>query len=185
MQAYIVSDGDYHTALFKHLYCITASALEDAGYEVLHTAVSRGMLRPCAGCFGCWVQKPGECVVSDGIGEINRNSINSDLVVYLCPVVFGQFSANIKDVIDRWLPNMLPFFMTRPDGSTMHPPRYRDYPRQLMIGYGDGLSDGDAELFCDITKKHRGNVEAAAYRDDETLLRTIQTIPAGRIGGLL
>jgi hypothetical protein len=131
------------------------------------------------------VQKPGECVIPDSIGEINRRAINSDLVVYLSPVVFGQFSANIKDVIDRWLPNMLPFFMTRPDGSTMHPPRYRDYPRQLMIGYGEDVSKEDEELFRDITKKHRSNVEAVVYRSDEALVHTIKEIPSARIGGML
>ncbi len=185
MQAYIISDEDYHTGTFKQLYCVTAATLENAGYKVSHTAINRGMLRSCGGCFGCWVQKPGECIVSDGIGEINRTAINSDLVVYLSPVVFGQFSANIKDVIDRWLPNMLPFFMTRPDGSTMHPPRYRDYPQQLMIGYGEAVSQDNAALFCDITKKHRSNVEAIVYYDDETLIQTIQNIPTERIGGLL
>ncbi len=185
MQAYVLSDEEFHTGRYEKLYGTVLAALEGAGYEVSHAAVGRGTLRCCAGCFGCWVQKPGECIVADGIGEINRSSINSDLVVYLSPVVFGQFSANIKNVIDRWLPNMLPFFITRPDGSTMHPPRYRDYPRQLIIGYGDDLSEEDAQLFCDITKKHRGSVEAVVYRDDESLNETIMKIPTRRIGGLL
>ena len=44
--------------------------------------------------------------------------MTSDVVVYLCPVVFGQFSANMKYAIDRWLPNMLPYFITKDDGST-------------------------------------------------------------------
>lgn len=185
MQAFILSDEEFHNDLFQHLYRTVIVELEGAGYTLTHTVISRGLLHSCAGCFGCWVQKPGECIVSDGIGEINRRAISSDLVVYLCPVVFGQFSANIKDVIDRWLPNMLPFFMMRPDGSTMHPPRYRDYPRQLIVGYGENLTQEDAQLFCDITKKHRSNVEAVIYNDDETLVQTMRTIPVGRIGGLL
>lgn len=185
MRAFIVSDEEFHTDRYRKLQDAVLSALNDADYEISHAVITRGMLRPCAGCFGCWVQTPGECIITDGIGEINRTAINSDLVVYLSPVVFGQFSANIKNVVDRWLPNMLPFFMTRSDGSTMHPPRYRDYPRQLIVGYADDLSEEDARLFCDITVKHRSNVEAVVYRDDAAVTEAIRRIPPDRIGGPL
>jgi hypothetical protein len=138
------------------------------------------------GCFGCWVKTPGECVIKDDIGSINRAVMNSDVVVYLCPIVFGQYSANIKNAIDRWLPNMLPFFVTRPDGSTMHPRRYDTYPAQIMIGYGEGLTKQDAELFTDIIKKHRSNVEAFVYNEnDEDLLTCLSSSGLKRVGGSL
>jgi hypothetical protein len=138
------------------------------------------------GCFGCWVKKPGECVIGDKMSSINRSSMTSDAVFYLTPIVFGQFSANMKNVIDRWLPNMLPFFESRPDGSTMHPPRYADYPRQIMLGYADALEDEDARLFIDINKKHRNNSEVLIYRgNDSMLLEELGRIPLTRTGGQL
>jgi hypothetical protein len=120
------------------------------------------------GCFGCWVKKPGECVINDKISDLNRKQMNSDVVVFLTPLVFGQFSANMKNVLDRWLPNMLPFFYKRSDGSTMHPPRYSSYPMQLMVGYGEIVSDKDAQLFIDINKKHRFELEVLIWRDDSS-----------------
>jgi multimeric flavodoxin WrbA len=48
-------------------------------------------------------ENAGECIMKDGIVEINRACMTSDVVVYLCPIVFGQFSANIKFALDRWL----------------------------------------------------------------------------------
>jgi hypothetical protein len=79
---------------------------------------------------------------------------------------------------------MLPFFEIRPDGSTMHPPRYKLYPKQIMIGYG--ASGDDAQLFTDIIKKHRTNVEAFVYGgDDKELLAALDKIEPKRIGGSL
>lgn len=186
MIAYLVSDGEFETLLYRSLISAIEDYLNKKGFTVQQTTVQRGDLASCVGCFGCWVKKPGECVMNDGISEINRRSMNSDVTIYLCPVVFGQFSANMKNVIDRWLPNMLPYFMTRPDGSTMHPPRYENYPKQIMIGYGESLGDDDAALFTDINKKHRTNVEVLIFRGDtESLTRQLDGIRLERIGGLL
>ncbi len=186
MIAYLVSDGEFDTPLFRSLISTLETYLKKKGFTVLQTTVQRGELASCVGCFGCWIKKPGECVMNDGIGEINRRSMNSDITIYLCPVVFGQFSANMKNVIDRWLPNMQPFFMTRPDGSTMHPPRYEDYPKQIMVGYDESLDESDAALFTDINKKHRSNVEVLIFRGDtERLTRQLDGIRMERIGGML
>lgn len=186
MTAYLVSDGEFDTPLYRSLISAMEEYLKKKGFTVQQTTVQRNELASCVGCFGCWIKKPGECVMNDGIGEINRRSMNSDVTIYLCPVVFGQFSANMKNVVDRWLPNMLPYFMTRPDGSTMHPPRYEDYPKQIMIGYGDSLDESDAALFTYINKKHRSNVEVLIFRGDtESLTRQLDGIRLERIGGLL
>ncbi len=157
MKAYILSDMDYRTEAYTRLLSEVKEALRC--FEIEEKPIGRGDIHYCVGCFGCWVKTPGECLIKDDIANINRKMMNSDVVVYLVPVVFGQFSANIKYALDRWLPNMLPFFETRKDGSTTHPPRYESYPRQIMIGYGGNSDNEDAALFIDITKKHRSDVE--------------------------
>ncbi len=164
MKAYILSDKDYQTTAYTRLLAQVKEAL--SGFDIEEKQIGRGDIHYCVGCFGCWVKTPGECVIKDDIASINRAMMNSDVVVYLVPVVFGQFSANIKYALDRWLPNMLPFFQTRKDGSTMHPRRYESYPKQIMIGYGEHLNTEDAQLFCDITQKHRSSVDV--WIDDGT-----------------
>ena len=124
--------------------------------------------------------------MKDGIAEINRACMTSDVVVYLCPIVFGLFSANMKSVIDRWLPNMLPFFMTRKDGSTMHPPRYQDYPKQIFIGYGEDVSPEEVQLFQDITLKHRSNIAMIIdHGSNAEVLSALNKVELSRIGGSL
>ena len=184
MKATIITDKDYQTETFQRISDLTGTFLNDRGLETEMISIGRDDLAFCKGCFGCWVKKPGECVMKDMMAQINREYVNSDVVIYLNPVIFGQFSANIKNAVDRWLPNILPFFVTRPDGSTMHPSRYDTSPRLIMIGYGDELSAEDRQLFTDITKKNRSNVEVLIYQDsDQEIIDALSKIELGRVGG--
>jgi hypothetical protein len=187
MRAYIVSDKDYETGMFHELLAAVLSYFSSHGFTIEHTRIGRNDLASCIGCFGCWIKKPGECVIPDGIASINSTVMNSDVALYLSPVIFGQFSANIKDAIDRWLPNMLPFFMIRKDGSMMHPRRYPSYPKQIMIGYGNDITVEDAELFRDISQKHRSNVEVIIFdRNHPQIHNVLDEISLQRIiGGTL
>jgi multimeric flavodoxin WrbA len=185
MKALIISDKEYRTPVFERLNAQLKEYLSAKGFDIEETAVGRETLAFCKGCFGCWVKTPGECVMSDGMADINRAFMSSDIAVHLCPIVFGQFSANIKNAIDRWLPNILPFFIVRKDGSTMHPARYSSYPKQLMIGYSDGLDEEDKQLFADITRKHRNNVETFVYDGDAGLSETLSGLTFERAEGNL
>ncbi len=186
MKAAIIFDDDFNTEQSERIERALDGFFADKGFEVGKYRMAAKELAYCMGCFGCWVKKPGECVITDRIAELNRAQMNSDVVVFATPVVFGQFSANIKCVIDRWLPNMLPFFETRPDGSTMHPPRYKDYPKQIMLGYGANVSEDDRDLFTDITDNHRSNVEVLFWNESEEELRArLNQIQCKRIGGSL
>lgn len=185
MKAYMISDKEYQTGQFLKLSQMIFKYFHKKDFEVEEMQIGRDDLAFCMGCFGCWIKKPGECVINDKMSQINQKFMNSDVVIYLCPIIFGQFSANIKNAVDRWLPNMLPFFETRPDGSTMHPPRYEDYPNQLMIGYGEEISLEDEQLFLDIIQKHR-NVEALIFKDSNSkMIESLDKISLKREGGQL
>jgi multimeric flavodoxin WrbA len=163
MKALIISDQEYRTETFERLIQIVRQYLDEQKYEVECVGIDREDLAFCKGCFGCWIKKPGECVIDDKISYLNKAYINSDVTIILSPVIFGQFSANIKNLRDRWIPNILPFFERRPDGSTIHPARYPVYPRQIIIGYGNGLSEDDIKLFKAITINHLRNIEVLVY----------------------
>lgn len=186
MKALVIADREYLTRVYEGLYDLTDKYLKQKGIETELMELKAENLTFCMGCFSCWIKKPGECIINDQMAQINEKVMNSDIVIYLSPIVFGQFSPNIKNVIDRGLPNMLPFFERRPDGSTMHPPRYKTYPCQIIIGYGDGLSDEDQQLFIDVTKKHRRNIEVLIYQDPpQTIVESLNNLELRRVGGQL
>jgi len=172
MKALLISDQEYPTKTYQALNDLTGKFLKHKGFDTDMIELEAENLTFCMGCFGCWIKKPGECVIN--------------VVIYLSPIIFGQFSPNIKNIIDRSLPNMLPFFETRPDGSTMHPPRYDTYPRQIILGYGDEISDEDKQLFIDVTKKHRRNIEVLIYQETaENIVEVLNKMELGRVGGIL
>ena len=186
MQVYLISDGEFLTLRQKEIYHQLTEYFTAKGFSILEKILERDSLAFCRGCFDCWVKTPGECIMKDGIVEINRTCMTSDVVVYLCPIVFGQFSANMKFAIDRWLPNMLPFFITRKDGSTMHSPRYRDYAAQVFIGYGDSVSPEEAQLFTDINLNHRSSVTVITdHGDNEEIIAALNGVSLNRAGGAL
>lgn len=186
MKALLISDKEYPTKTYQGLKDLIDMFLGKKGFETEMMEVGAENLTFCMGCFGCWIKKPGECVINDMMTQINRSVMNSDVVIYISPIIFGQFSANIKNTVDRSIPNMLPFFETRPDGSTMHPPRYDTYPRLIIIGYGDSVSDEDKQLFIDVTKKHRRNIEVLIYKETaENIIEALNKMEFGRVGGIL
>lgn len=186
MKALILSDKEFVTETYSQLHSCVQEYLGGRGFNLEEVAIGREDLAFCMGCFGCWVKSPGECVIKDMAAQINDKYVNSDVVVYLCPVVFGQFSANMKNALDRWLPNILPFFERRPDGSTIHPARYKNYPRQIMIAYGDDLAASDAQLFTDIIRKHRNAVDILIYHETVAeLRRELENIPLKKVGAIL
>lgn len=186
MKAILISDKEYQTKTYQGLKKLIEKFLNAKGLETEIIEVGRDNLAFCTGCFGCWIKKPGECVINDMMAQINRSVINSDTVLYFSPVIFGQFSANIKNVMDRSIPNILPFFETKPDGSTTHPPRYDSYPKQIIIGYGDVISNEDKQLFIDITKKHRRTSEVLIYQETTgNILEVLNNMEFGRVANII
>lgn len=165
MKALVISDKEYQTEAFCRLHELIQSYLSQKGFDIEDVQIERDELAYCMGCFGCWIKKPGECVINDRISQINRSYIDSDAVFYLSPIIFGQFSCNMKNVLDRWIPNVLPFFGKRKNGSTMHPPRYEQYPIHIMIGYGDDVTNEEKQLFSDINLKHRNSLHVLIYEN--------------------
>lgn len=186
MKAYIIYDNEYRTESFLKLYRSIKEYLQEKSFDITETGIGRGDLAHCLGCFGCWIKTPGECVIPDLMKEINQTYMNSDVVVYICPIVFGQFSANIKNALDRWIPNILPFFEIREDGSTVHTCRYQSYPTHIMLAYADQLTDEDTRIFTDININHRKSVEVIIYHnDDQRLKEKLSEVVLERAGAMI
>ncbi len=183
MKAYLISDEDYNTLVYQKLSEQVVGFFQKKGFEIVQKSIEKGELHFCIGCYGCWTKRPGECAIHDNMEQINRTFNNSDVVVYLTPIVFGQYSPNIKNAIDRWLPNVLPLFVKKTDGTTGHPPRYPSKPKVVVIGYGNTVSQEEAQLFINVVK-HRSGVEAFVYfNEQESIAERLETVRLERVRG--
>ena len=153
-----MQDGDDVTAKVNDTLL---GLLQGKGWETDPFTLHEMDIKPCAGCFGCWVRTPGQCVSHDS-DDIARSVIQSDLLVYLTPVTFGGYSSELKKAVDHLIFTNLPFFRTV-EGETHHQPRYDRSPNLLAIGV---LPEHDADserIFATLVERNAINMFAPAW----------------------
>jgi hypothetical protein len=121
-------DDDATLGLIHDRLC---EALEARGYAVDDWALREERMAPCAGCFGCWVKTPGVCVHADAGRDVAPRVARAGLLVYLTPVTFGSYSAELKKALDHIVPLTLPY-LKKTGADTRHPERY-DLVRDLLV----------------------------------------------------
>jgi multimeric flavodoxin WrbA len=134
-----------------------AASLDDRGHEVERVVLRDLNVKPCSGCFGCWVSRPGECVFADDARSVAEKAIASDALALVSPVTFGSYGSLAKGVLDRMICLILPHF-TMIGGEVHHKPRYRRYPVLLALGT---LAEPDPEqeaLFARLVERNAVNL---------------------------
>jgi len=124
--------------------------LKKSGHDVTTLVVREMKLHPCTGCFKCWVQTPGHCILKDDSDQLDRTIINSDFVLWASPLVMGFPSAIFKIAMDKHLPLIHPY-MEMVQGEIHHIARYPHYPRIGMLLEKEPDSDEeDLRIVSDI-----------------------------------
>lgn len=101
--------------------------MNESGENTVTTVeLNRLDIKACRGCFGCWKATPGKCVIKDDMPELLEKIIGADMIIYSFPLYYFGVPGLMKNMIDRQLPNVLPFMEERTDGigSGSHAARY-------------------------------------------------------------
>jgi multimeric flavodoxin WrbA len=177
------------------LLSILISELRESGAQVQTFALREIKLGHCIGCFGCWLEKPGICVEADAGREIVQAIIQSKMTVLFTRVTFGGYSSELKKIIDRWIPLLLPYFGNY-YGEIHHKPRYSRYPRLVAIGVQRHPNEEEANIFKVVVGRNAINFHAPSYTaeviistDDpnslrgrfKVLLSRIEPLPVGEV----
>lgn len=125
--------------------------------EILHLYNEK--IATCNGCFGCWIKTPGQCLINDKGWEIAGKIIRSDLLVYSTPITFGGYSYQLKKMVDRVIPNTLPFF-EQVNGEIHHKKRYQHNPNLLGIGYQHEKDPESERIFRALIKRNALNMRS-------------------------
>ena len=115
------------------IYDIQNETLTAKNDDILFSA--NPIVKPCMGCFGCWIKTPGRCVINDRCSDIPSYIAKCDEVVLISPVLFGCYSESIKAVIDRSIPYILPYFRIV-GGEMHHKMRYKHSFKLKVLFYG-------------------------------------------------
>ncbi len=125
-----VNKKEEHAA---QIYQVIYQSLKTTNHKIKSYDLRQLNIAPCMGCFGCWIQTPGECIVDDDGRLIARELIRHDVVICFSPVTFGGYSYELKKAMDRFIPDILPFFRII-QNEIHHVPRYKKYPNLIFIG---------------------------------------------------
>jgi multimeric flavodoxin WrbA len=113
-----------------------------AGYGIDEWVLRETRIQPCEGDFVCLVKTPGVCGHADAGREIAEQFVRSDLTVWLSPVTFGGYSAQLTKAVDRLGCPLIWPSLSKQHGQHHYKPRYDAYPRLLVLGVGE---EHDAE----------------------------------------
>lgn len=132
-------------------------------HQVNFFNLNDAQMEPCTGCFDCWTRTPGLCIFHDDATRFLKEEVNSDRVLYLCPVTWGGYSPSLKILQDRSLARVLPFFKNI-NGETHHPSRYDNNPLPYLVGYGNELEGNEIELFKRTGQNMDDNIHKGGIR---------------------
>ncbi|MCR5556642.1 MAG: hypothetical protein K6F75_03665 [Butyrivibrio sp.] len=111
-----------------------------SNYKGWKVVSDNGKISPCVGCFGCWFRGAGECVIKDGYEHMGELIHEADEVVIMSRYTYGGCSGFVKNVLDRSIGYILPYFRFY-KGEMHHRLRYNETKPMTFIFRGNGITN--------------------------------------------
>lgn len=132
-------------------------------------------IQPCIGCFGCWLKTPGACIIKDAYCEMGKNIAMCSEVLIISKCVYGSYSPFIKNVLDRSISYIHPYF-TFKNGEMHHQQRYkRDFDLKVIF-YGGDITTEEKETAQKLVRANAVNLYCTVK--SVTFLDSIQEMEA-------
>lgn len=114
-----------------------------------------GKYIPCQGCFCCWTKHPAECFIKDNLKLVCRVIGRADELTIITENLYGSYSPNIKNVLDRSIGISAPLSTYR--GKQMHHTlRYGKHKLLKVIVYGD-ITAQEMQTFTYLVERNAIN----------------------------
>ena len=115
--------------------------------------------RYCIGCFGCWLKTPGKCIIKDGFEDMGQRLSQVSEFILISKATFGSYSSAVKNVLDRSISYVLPFFEIR-NGEMHHGERYHNVLTISALFYGP-MTENEKRTAQKLVKANAVNLNAA------------------------
>ena len=110
-----------------------------------------GAIHNCIGCFGCWLKTPGICVLKDNYNDMGKLLSKCDELKIISKCVYGSYSPFIRNVLDRSIPYLLPYFISK-NSETHHAMRYKNKISLSVHFYGSDITANEKETAKHLVK---------------------------------
>jgi len=160
------------------------SIAEDVNATVISYSLNQLSYQGCQACMSC-KGKTEHCIVKDDLSEVLSEIGSSDLLVLASPIYFGDITAQMKGLIDRFYSYLVPNFMQQEKPSRL------DSGKSLIFLLSQGQPD--EKMFSDVYPKYEmflkimgftyshlirgcGVMEPGAVKDREDILENVRTV---------
>lgn len=132
-------------------------------------------IHPCIGCFTCWKKTPGRCVFRDGFDQMAGLIDSADEIVYNSRFTYGGFSSFVKNVFDRSISYVLPYFEVS-DNEMHHQRRYDEIKKITFVFRGHDLTGEEKSMAENyvyaVCRNMRNRVKEVLF-EEENISRSI------------
>ena len=182
----LILDGgprDVRGAACRKIAAAAAAEARLKGHAVTAFELDALDIKPCRGCFACWLKHPGTCALKDDQEPVLRAMAASDVQVWITPVTFGGYSPALKKALDRFIPNILPFFTVR-HAEVHHPPRYEKRRGLIVLGTLPAADLESERIFHELVGRNALNLDSV-LTESRVVHDGEEGGIAGRLKGLL
>ncbi len=93
---------------------------QEAGAETENIFLAEKEVKHCKGCFCCWLNTPGQCVIEDDMAEILSVCEGANIFVLATPMYLDNISSMLKAFMDRTIVKSNPHFQKDANGECRH-----------------------------------------------------------------
>ncbi|ALF25492.1 flavodoxin family protein [Fusobacterium nucleatum subsp. nucleatum ATCC 23726] len=119
-------------------------------------------IKSCTGCFYCWTKNPGECRIKDGYDNLAELYSKVEKIIIISRCCYGSYSPFIKNVLDRSIPYLLPFFKIK-NKEMHHTIRYKKNLYFELYFYGEDIADEEKEIAKNMVKANCINLNVTNF----------------------
>lgn len=113
-------------------------------------------IKPCIGCFSCWVKTPGRCVIRDGFDETGILMSKCDELIIVSECRYSSVSSFVKAVQDRAISYIHPCFEIK-KGEMHHKRRYENVITLSAHFYGSNITESEKENARELMQSNVDN----------------------------
>lgn len=121
-----------------------------------------GTIHHCIGCFGCWVKTPAACVIRDKYGDMGECLSKCKEVIIISECCYGGFSPFVKNVLDRSIPYIHPYFVIK-NGEMHHRRRYKNHIDMKVWFYGSNITEKEKQTAKKLVKANSINFDCDVH----------------------
>ncbi len=122
---------------------------------------NNGIIKPCRGCFACWIKTPGKCIIADGYEEMGKLLSQCTELIIVSECIYGSVSPFVKNVMDRSIPYIHPNFSIR-NGEMHHKRRYSNIIKISSYFYGENITDAEKMTASKLIQANAVNFDGEA-----------------------